>query len=234
MSPGSSSAEEQAYELCAQFIERKVAGVFFAPIEGAAKANCAIVERLETARIPIVLLDRCILPYPDRCAHDLVGIDNRRAGYIAAEHLLETGIPQVAMIAYAKAAPTVAARIAGFLEAAPAGSIYRLESIDEAGIRDLLPLDSRIGIVCANDRTAGELMRVLLSLGRSIPRDVAIVGIDDVEYASLLPVPLTTVHQPCREIGEAALAAMLERVERPNLYVRDILLQCKLVIRQSA
>jgi hypothetical protein len=41
--------------------------------------------------------------------------------------------------------------------------------------------------------------------------------IDDVEYANLLPVPLTTVHQPCREIGVAAMAAMLERVTNPDL-----------------
>ena len=59
------------------------------------------------------------------------------------------------------------------------------------------------------------------------------MGIDDVEYASLLPVPLTTIHQPCREIGEAALDAMLDRIERPARPVRDILLECSLVVRQS-
>ncbi len=62
---------------------------------------------------------------------------------------------------------------------------------------------------------------------------VRIVGIDDVEYASLLPVPLTTIHQPCREIGEAALDAMLDRIERPGRPVRDMLLECSLVVRQS-
>ena len=67
--------------------------------------------------------------------------------------------------------------------------------------------------VCANDRVAGRWMQTLLEYGVRIPRDVRIVGIDDVNYASLLPVPLTTVHQPCREIGEAALRVMLERLE---------------------
>jgi GntR family transcriptional regulator, arabinose operon transcriptional repressor len=77
------------------------------------------------------------------------------------------------------------------------------------------------------------LMQMLLALGYRIPKDVRIVGIDDVEYASLLTVPLTTVHQPCRAIGEAAMAAMLDRVERPNMFVRDILVECRLVIRES-
>ena len=89
------------------------------------------------------------------------------------------------------------------------------------------------GFVCGNDRTAGELMRALLAMGCRIPEEFRIVGIDDVEYASLLPVPLTTVRQPCREIGEAAMAAMLERVARPGLYVRDILIECRLVVRES-
>jgi GntR family transcriptional regulator, arabinose operon transcriptional repressor len=88
-------------------------------------------------------------------------------------------------------------------------------------------------IVCANDRIAGHVMHSLIRLNYRIPEDIRIVGIDDVEYANLLPVPLTTVHQPCREIGVAAMAAMLERVTNPDMPVRDILLDCKLVIRDS-
>jgi len=88
--------------------------------------------------------------------------------------------------------------------------------------------------VCANDRTAGMLMQVLLELGLRIPHDIRIVGMDDVEYASLLPVPLTTIHQPCREIGEAAVEAMVERIARPGLLARDILLDCRLVVRKSS
>ncbi len=76
-------------------------------------------------------------------------------------------------------------------------------------------------------------MRALVSAGYRIPRDVRIAGIDDVEYASLLPVPLTTVRQPCREIGEAAMGAMIERIARPGMLARDILLECRLVVRDS-
>ena len=76
-------------------------------------------------------------------------------------------------------------------------------------------------------------MQALIQLKYRIPQDVRIVGIDDVEYASLLPVPLTTVHQPCREIGVAAVAAMLERLAAPEMPIRDILLDCELVIRDS-
>ena len=57
--------------------------------------------------------------------------------------------------------------------------------------------------------------------------------IDDVEYAGLLPVPLTTLRQPTRQIGDAALTTMLERVARRDLPARDILLHAELVVRES-
>ena len=76
-------------------------------------------------------------------------------------------------------------------------------------------------------------MQALLAADVRVPGDIRIVGVDDVAYASLLPVPLTTIHQPCRAIGEAALAVMLDRLNRPESLTRDVLLNCKLVIRKS-
>jgi DNA-binding LacI/PurR family transcriptional regulator len=76
-------------------------------------------------------------------------------------------------------------------------------------------------------------MQALLRLGYAIPRDVRMVGIDDLEYARLLPVPLTTLRQPTRQIGDAALGAMLDRVARIELPARDIFLHCELAVRES-
>ena len=56
---------------------------------------------------------------------------------------------------------------------------------------------------------------------------------DDVKYASLLSVPLTTIHQPCAEIGTVAIGTMLERLRQPKLPARDILLNFRLVVRES-
>ena len=101
---------------------------------------------------------------------------------------------------------------------------------DESEVRRVMETLKPEAIVGANDRTAGHLMHALIRLGYRVPEDVRIVGIDDVAYANLLPVPLTTVHQPCRQIG---VAAMLERVTNPDMPVWDILLDCRLVIRHS-
>ena len=76
-------------------------------------------------------------------------------------------------------------------------------------------------------------MRTLMTLGYDVPKDVRLAGIDGAEFSELLPVPLTTLRQPTRQIGDAALAAMLQRVARRDLPTRDILLPCELVVRRS-
>lgn len=66
-------------------------------------------------------------------------------------------------------------------------------------------------------------MQTFQRLGISVPKQIRIVGLDDLKYAGLLGVPLTTLHQPCREIGETAISTMLERIANPELSARDIL-----------
>jgi DNA-binding LacI/PurR family transcriptional regulator len=240
---GGASKEDRAWGLCRQYIDRHVSGVFFAPVELAPHkddVNRRIVGALETARIPVVLLDRPAFPYPERGDQDLVGIDNRRAGFLITDHLLRLGCRRVAFVAQANAAATVDAREAGYREALYAAgqsidrsSIRRIDPADAAVVRELMASVRPDGIVCANDRTAGGLMHTLLQLDYAIPRDVRLAGIDDIEYARLLPVPLTTLRQPTRQIGDAALTAMLERVKRRDLPARDILLHCELIVRAS-
>ncbi len=188
----------------------------------------------------MVLLDREFLPYPRRSRHDLVGIDNRRAGFLACEHLLAQGSRRVAFLAYPRSAATVDARAAGYREAlfqaglpAEGALTQHVDPRDEAAVGAFLEAARPDAFVCANDRVAGYLMHTLLALGRRVPEDLRLVGIDDVGYAGLLPVPLTTVRQPCREIGAAAMIAMVERVAHPQAPTRDILLDCRLVVRQS-
>ena len=242
-SPTGESKSQCAWQLCRQYIDRRVSGVFFAPLEHGPDrddVNTRIADALDEARIPVVLLDRTVLPYPRRGHHDLVGIDNRRAGYVITEHLVRLGCRRIAFLAMPQAAATVDAREAGYREAlytadlpVDRSSIYRLDPTDGDAVTALMRTSRPEAIVCANDRTAARVMQTLLRLGHKIPQDVRLVGIDDVEYASLLPVPLTTLRQPTHQIGHAALAAMLDRIARSDLPTRDILLHCELIERES-
>ncbi len=230
--------EEQALQLCEQCIAREVSGVFFAPLEMTARSgeiNRKVMARLKKAGIPTVLLDR----RPDELGAggrgDLVSIDNPRAGYLATGHLWNCGARRIGFVAFRGQASSVAGRIAGYRQVLSAHGVA--ERIYQVTTGDQFDLPGRAeecdGFVCSSDHVAGHLMRVLMAKGVRIPRDVRIVGIDDVSYASLLPVPLTTIHQPCREIGETALQVLLERLARPKMPAREVLLDCELVIRES-
>ena len=60
-----------------------------------------------------------------------------------------------------------------------------------------------------------------------------VVGFDDAKYATLVGVPLTTIHQPCRDIAVTAFHALLERIADPTLPARSLLLTPRLVVRES-
>jgi GntR family transcriptional regulator, arabinose operon transcriptional repressor len=229
-------------QVCISYIRQTVAGVFFAPLElteDKDRINQSVITALESAGIPIVLLDRDIVPFPQRSHFDLVGIDNRRAGFLIADHLLRLGCRRIDFLARPGSAPTVMLRIAGYREALLNSGItpdpqwvHSCEPSDEKSVQRIVTAGAT-AIICANDLTAANLMRTLDTLGCPVPQDIRVVGFDDVRYAELLRPSLTTIHQPCADIGAIAMQAMMERIENPAFPPRDILAQPTLIVRQS-
>jgi DNA-binding LacI/PurR family transcriptional regulator len=232
-----------AEELCRQFIERKISGVFFAPAElepGQEQSNRHLAESLREAGIPVVLIDRDLLEFPGRSDFDLVGLDNMTSGYMVAEHLIKLGCKRFFFVTRPLSAATVDARIAGVREAM---ARHRIEP-DPGWIRTGDPADLKFvrgltaghqadAFICANDFTAATLLRSMQSTGLRAPKDFRVVGFDDVKYATLVSPPLTTVHQPCRDIAVIAFRTMLERLADPSLPARSIYLTPHLVVRES-
>jgi DNA-binding LacI/PurR family transcriptional regulator len=234
--------EQQASQACRQLIAKKVSGVFFAPLELTPRKdaiNRSVAELLDKAGIPVVLLDRDLVSYPERSQYDLVGIDNRRAGYVVTKHLIQGGCRRIVFLGRPGSAPTVDARIAGYKRAIaesklPSGPhVLRMDPENQAEVKKVMTRLRPEAFVCANDFTAAHLLKTLTDLKFDVPGDVRMAGIDDVKYASLLSVPLTTIHQPCASIGAIAIGAMLDRLRDPNLPARDISLSFHLVVRES-
>jgi LacI family transcriptional regulator len=229
-------------QVCDSYIRQTVAGVFFAPLELTEDRdliNQTVIAALEAAGIPIVLLDRDIVPFPQRSRFDLVGIDNRRAGFLIADHLIKLGCRRIDFLSRPDSAPTVMLRIAGFREALLRAGItpdsrwvHSGEPTDEKFVQSVIA-NGATAIICANDLTAANLMRTLDALGCPVPQKMRIAGFDDVRYAELLRPSLTTIHQPCADIGTLAMQAMLERIENATFPPRDILAQPTLIVRQS-
>jgi DNA-binding LacI/PurR family transcriptional regulator len=240
----SETTEAEARDVCGRLVAGDVSGVFFAPLEGnPAKdaINAAVAEALGEAEMPVVLLDRDICDYPGRSRFDVVGIDNQRGGFVATRHLLELGCQRVAFFGRPHMAPSCVARSRGYRDAIAewAGSLAPplVEHIDPAGaarVAAIMEAYGPDGIVCSNDRLAAVLMRTLAGLGVSVPEQVKLVSFDDVQYASLVTVPLTTIRQPCDQIGAAAIRAMYDRIANPDMPARDILLDFRLVVRESS
>jgi LacI family transcriptional regulator len=239
---GQGDCEEAMRQFCRQCVQQKMAGVFFAPLElepEMEEINRQTAETLDRAGIAVVLLDRDVQAFPDRSPFDLVGVDNFRIGYMQTDHLLGLACRHVEHLARPFSAPTVEARTEGYRRA------FRLHSanFEESWVRRGDPADLKFvkgltrkmpeGFVCANDWTAATFMRSLQSLGIRVPQDVRIIGVDDDDFAHLVSTPLTTIRQPSREIGAAAVRAMVDRIEDRKMPPRDILLGCTLVVRES-
>jgi GntR family transcriptional regulator, arabinose operon transcriptional repressor len=238
---GSGATESEAEDVCLRLIANRPSGVFFAPFESSVRQdqiNQMVTGMLDEAGIPTVLLDRDVVCYPKRSKYDVVGIDNRRAGNVAAQQLIKAGCKRVGFISKPHPAPSCIARASGYREALAGAGMNEAfcETIDPSNqdlLQDLVERFHPDGIVCSNDHTAAQIMRSFAKLKIAVPEDVRLVAFDDVKYASLVSVPLTTIHQPCAELGAAAIQAMIQRIESPSMPARDILVDFRLVIRQS-
>jgi DNA-binding LacI/PurR family transcriptional regulator len=235
--------EQVAEEACRQFIERGVRGVFFCPFEHLEKSeevNSRLLEILHQSGIPVVLLDRDVRRFPLRSTYDLIALDNQQAGFLAADHLLRLGCRELRLFAEPGSASSVDARTAGIREALsqrglpipgklringdPADAAFVQSAVCDGGIE---------AVICANDSTAARLLKTLGQLQVAVPRDLRVIGIDDARYASLAPVSLTTIHQPFRELAAIAFRALEDRIGDASLPIRALLLDPKLVVRDS-
>jgi GntR family transcriptional regulator, arabinose operon transcriptional repressor len=240
---GAASTAKQAVSLLEQFLCRSVDGVFFAPLEfgtDADKINHRILRQLRKAQIATVLLDRRVSRLSSRDRADITGINHRHAAYVATEHLLKTGCRKLCFVTCKSASSSVTDRLAGFQQAitdrglpATAAVHFDLET-DSIAFRRWVRLGKPLGIACVNDQVAGRVLHLATLWKLSVPEDLRLTGIDDVGYASILPVPLTTVKQPIEQIGQTALQLMLERIHSPDRPTREVLLDGELIVRKSS
>jgi len=234
----------EAERLAASLVARGVRGVFFAPlerVEARAAVNARIAQTLTRAGIAVVLLDRDLAEFPARSRFDLVGIDNFTAGYELGRHLAAVGCRTILFVARPRYPSTTDLRMAGLREGLiqtglPVGRRWAWfgEPDDRIFVSALMRQGKPDALVCSNDRTAAVLMQTLTAQGVRVPADLAIAGFDDVRYATLLAVPLTTMRQPCRDIGLVAVDLMASRLAGQPLPPRSILLPATLVTRQSS
>ena len=173
-----------------------------------------------------------------------VSIDNVEAAALATRHLFEQGHRNIAFINGPSYTPLSKDRLRGYRAALKeAGQPYAKELVlrgdfslasGERAARMLLDtgLDFT-AIFAANDAMGIGAIKVLRAQGLDVPGDVSVVGFDDIEFAQYVEPPLTTIHQPRREIGRAAMTGMIARLNGADEPPRPIVLGHELVVRRS-
>jgi LacI family transcriptional regulator len=227
-------AKERAY--LALLDNRMVDGLIFAT----AGANTGHLRMLRRRGVPVVLVARA----PDRVGIDAVLVDNRGGARAATAHLIGLGHREIAFVGGPASVRVDVEREAGYREALDAAGIpvnprlilqgdFRAEG-GAAAVSALLERGERFtAIFAANDLMAIGAMEELRRRGRHVPQDVAIVGFDDITFASLVEPRLTTVAQPKYRMGSLAMERLLELLSGGSRRPRRLVLDPQLVVRDS-
>lgn len=216
-------------------VERRVDGLVIAPpAEGR-----AILEWLRAQRMPVVQIDRIADP-----AFDYVVASNTSATRDMVRHLCEIGHRRIAMLMGLANISSTHERFVGYQAALQEAAIpidpalavdggSRSEPARQATHALMASDDPPTAIVAGNNLMTLGAMRALRERGLSVPEDVALVSFDDFEWADLFHPRLTTIAQPCQEIGEQAIELLLGRIRAPDLPPRHVRLPAEMRHRDS-
>jgi LacI family transcriptional regulator len=193
-------------------------------------------------RAPVVFIDRAI----PGVAVDTVTVDNLRASQVAVEYLLRLGHRRIGIVTGLPHLSTSAERLKGYRRALRKAGIaidpelvrqgdFRQEGALQAA-QSLLALRSRpTAIFASNNLMAIGTMLAVRAAGLSCPEDVSLACFDDFEWAGVFHPRLTVLRQPTAEIGQRAMALLLERLggAKNGAAPYHIALKAELVVRDS-
>jgi LacI family transcriptional regulator len=195
---------------------------------------------VKKAAVPVCLIGN---NYEANVEADVVGL-SKSAGFLAMEHLIRIGRKRIAYVggpanlqrglrfnAYEKSLA------AGFLEQDPAlvfkGERLSIDTGLEAAkyLAGLRPMPD--AVFAANDLVAIGVIQGLIDLGVRVPDDVAVVGVDDIPWCTLIRPQVTSVSTLVGEMGRIAVELLLKRIDHPTNEYQKVNLEPRLVVRES-
>ena len=235
----------QVREFAAEFIKGNLAGVIYEPLAGPVgdEINSRILALFDRKKIPVVLLDCDIVPFPERSRYDVVGVNDLEAGARIAKHLMDAGAKHIHFLICDLFPTTFANRLAGAesqLKLAGAsmpkgGNVLYAEADDLKALKLYLKKQIRRpdAFICSNDAIAAVFKQTLEKAGLRVPEDVMLTGFADLAVASLMTPQLTTIRQSREQMAQAAFRRLMERIADPSLPPCDIFLPAPLIVRGS-
>jgi DNA-binding LacI/PurR family transcriptional regulator len=179
------------------------------------------LDQLRQDGTAVVLLGRSSPGY------DCVDLNNRRSGYLGCKYLLGMGHRRIAY-AYSGRSDNAAEleRMAGVWEAMREIKInldriytvgsYTIKAGEQAARQWLADSSRPSAVYCSTDLLAMGFIQEIIRLGKSVPRDVSIIGHDDIPFADTFVIGLTTISFPKYALGHLATRMLIERIEGKN------------------
>lgn len=236
---------KQVREFAAEFIKGNFAGVIYEPLAGPIgdEINSRILKLFDKKGIPVVLIDCDIVPFPDRSHYDVVGVNDLEAGARIAKHLLDIGAKNIHFLICSLCPTTFSNRLAGAesqlklagVKMPKGGNVLYAEADDLKALKRYLKKQSRRpdAFICSNDAIAAVFKQTLEKAGLRVPEDVMLTGFADLQIASLMTPPLTTIRQNREQMARAAFRRIMARIDDPSLPPCDIFLPAPLIARGS-
>ena len=214
-------------------LEQRVDGIILAT----ARLNDPTPRHLTDLGVPFVLLNRV----SDGFLH--IRGDDELGGYLVGRHLISLGHRRIGVVAGPDDISTAVGRVKGLTRAIEESgllvdpelvrtSTFRAESGSAAGAALLSTPNQPTAIFAVNDSVAIGVIAAARDLGISVPHQLAVVGYNDSEFASLLPTPLTSVKIPLATMGAAAVDMLLRSARREPVSSKT--LTPRLMIRESS
>jgi LacI family transcriptional regulator/LacI family repressor for deo operon, udp, cdd, tsx, nupC, and nupG len=191
--------------------------------------------------LPIVCVDRGL----KNTNVDLVHINNEESAFNAVDYLIKQGYKRVAIISGLSSIPSTRLREQGYRRALGENGFPIVEELIKRGdskrlsgvtlCEELLDLPTPPdAIFTGNNLITLGALEVIHRRKLSIPDEIAIVGFDDMHWASSLNPPLTAVRQPAREIGKRAGELLIQRINEPERSSIQMMLNAELMKRSSS
>ncbi|MBL8134184.1 MAG: LacI family DNA-binding transcriptional regulator [Anaerolineae bacterium] len=229
-SRNSPELEIQAVE---QVTSRWVDGLLI--VQSTRSANTS--KHLSRMPIPVVAMERVPQDYQGASCM----IDNQAIVRMAVGHLRDLGHRAIAMLVAPRDITVVEARVQAFLSLTQ-GHGTLIPTADDFGlhggytaVKRLLDSGSALptGIFASNDLMALGAMRAFSEHGIRVPKDVSIVGVDDIPYCAYLTPSLTTVRQPLELLASAGITMLLSLIDEKPPGAQQIVLLPELIVRES-
>ena len=219
-----------------RLIERKVAGVALMVSE----FDKALSDELARRQVCVVFLDqgtigKCvsniIVDYAigiEEAVRHLVGLGHRRIAYIGGPRRLPSATKRLEAFR-----DSMARHVAGVEPSPVYVGDFRFDGGRRAAQEMLAAREQPTAVVVANDMMALGVMQECRAAGLQVPRDISVVGFDDIAFAALADPPLTTVCLPRTELGRKAVEALMLSVEDAEQQGVEIHVATHLVVRDS-